>query len=181
MRKLPNGAMTMPAGSGHSWPLTSTTRVEATLSASRNKVANRRTVGKDEKSSGLTTFSATISTARLIMMLAMKPTSSRVGATGTTISITSINVANGRIAPLPASIQSLRFTAVTIASGSELGEHQIGQPCILGGRTRERLRTIGERRHPDRRKVRPGGRDSRSEEHTSELQSLMRNSYAVFC
>src|SRR3546814_4874917 len=30
----------------------------------------------------------------------------------------------------------------------------------------------------------PGGRiddDDRSEEHTSELQSLMRNSYAVFC
>src|SRR3546814_9174132 len=25
------------------------------------------------------------------------------------------------------------------------------------------------------------GRDRRSEEHTSELQSLMRNSYAVFC
>src|SRR3546814_8202767 len=27
----------------------------------------------------------------------------------------------------------------------------------------------------------PTGLDSRSEEHTSELQSLMRNSYAVFC
>src|SRR3546814_10490647 len=27
----------------------------------------------------------------------------------------------------------------------------------------------------------PGGRRQRSEEHTSELQSLMRNSYAVFC
>src|SRR3546814_5387555 len=27
----------------------------------------------------------------------------------------------------------------------------------------------------------PGGRGSRSEEHTSELQSLMRISYAVFC
>src|SRR3546814_5235756 len=26
-----------------------------------------------------------------------------------------------------------------------------------------------------------GGRAERSEEHTSELQSLMRNSYAVFC
>src|SRR3546814_10239217 len=26
-----------------------------------------------------------------------------------------------------------------------------------------------------------GGRQRRSEEHTSELQSLMRNSYAVFC
>src|SRR3546814_4610211 len=27
----------------------------------------------------------------------------------------------------------------------------------------------------------PGGRSGRSEEHTSELQSLMRISYAVFC
>src|SRR3546814_5493932 len=27
----------------------------------------------------------------------------------------------------------------------------------------------------------PGGRELRSEEHTSELQSLMRISYAVFC
>src|SRR3546814_4102856 len=37
------------------------------------------------------------------------------------------------------------------------------------------------------RRLRPGGQllaadhDHRSEEHTSELQSLMRNSYAVFC
>src|SRR3546814_5473622 len=29
--------------------------------------------------------------------------------------------------------------------------------------------------------VQPGARDIRSEEHTSELQSLMRISYAVFC
>src|SRR3546814_8652090 len=34
--------------------------------------------------------------------------------------------------------------------------------------------------HPLRRN-RGGGEDRRSEEHTSELQSLMRNSYAVFC
>src|SRR3546814_2171685 len=29
--------------------------------------------------------------------------------------------------------------------------------------------------------IRPRGTDTRSEEHTSELQSLMRISYAVFC
>src|SRR3546814_5176178 len=35
---------------------------------------------------------------------------------------------------------------------------------------------------PDRRRTRPWGFQSRrSEEHTSELQSLMRISYAVFC
>src|SRR3546814_6812772 len=32
-----------------------------------------------------------------------------------------------------------------------------------------------------RRKTRTQGPDHRSEEHTSELQSLMRSSYAVFC
>src|SRR3546814_9730273 len=31
------------------------------------------------------------------------------------------------------------------------------------------------------RLIRKGGSQDRSEEHTSELQSLMRNSYAVFC
>src|SRR3546814_8134630 len=34
---------------------------------------------------------------------------------------------------------------------------------------------------PDRRDAAVGDRDRRSEEHTSELQSLMRISYAVFC
>src|SRR3546814_9710406 len=61
------------------------------------------------------------------------------------------------------------------------------------------LGDIGHRRRPagadgpdrligdDERRARAGGRDgavklaARSEEHTSELQSLMRNSYAVFC
>src|SRR3546814_6317973 len=39
-----------------------------------------------------------------------------------------------------------------------------------------RLRSACARCGPDRT-----GRSRRSEEHTSELQSLMRNSYAVFC
>src|SRR3546814_15431982 len=42
----------------------------------------------------------------------------------------------------------------------------------------------GSRRDGDRRRAQArqqfGGRDARSEEHTSELQSLMRSSYAVF-
>src|SRR3546814_2422263 len=36
-------------------------------------------------------------------------------------------------------------------------------------------------RHAEPRRLAEGGRAHRSEEHTSELQSLMRNSYAVFC
>src|SRR3546814_6261867 len=35
--------------------------------------------------------------------------------------------------------------------------------------------------HPDQSGLRPGCQRIRSEEHTSELQSLMRISYAVFC
>src|SRR3546814_3407171 len=39
------------------------------------------------------------------------------------------------------------------------------------------------RQHVGIERICPGGRDqlARSEEHTSELQSLMRTSYAVFC
>src|SRR3546814_9695373 len=36
-------------------------------------------------------------------------------------------------------------------------------------------------RYPKRRRPRPSRSPCRSEEHTSELQSLMRISYAVFC
>src|SRR3546814_9891493 len=36
-------------------------------------------------------------------------------------------------------------------------------------------------RNPGRPALRPADHDPRSEEHTSELQSLMRISYAVFC
>src|SRR3546814_14397102 len=42
-----------------------------------------------------------------------------------------------------------------------------------------RSRSCGCRRDPDR--GRSSSHDRRSEEHTSELQSLMRISYAVFC
>src|SRR3546814_6513609 len=47
---------------------------------------------------------------------------------------------------------------------------------------RERCRTdIGVRRRGPEVTTSRGSAGSRSEEHTSELQSLMRNSYAVFC
>src|SRR3546814_7035223 len=49
------------------------------------------------------------------------------------------------------------------------------------GTRRQAARPDGHlsRRLPAARRL--GQRDPRSEEHTSELQSLMRNSYAVFC
>src|SRR3546814_942344 len=53
---------------------------------------------------------------------------------------------------------------------------------IVGGRCDSgRKYTCTGIAHRDHR-TRPGGsQEKRSEEHTSELQSLMRNSYAVFC
>ena len=103
--------MTWPAASVPVWPLTSTTRVEATLSASLSRVANSSTVGKEEKSSGRATFSATISTARLSMMLVTKPMSSNVAGTGTTIRVTRSRIAIGRIAPRLAFSQMRRLSA----------------------------------------------------------------------
>src|SRR3546814_8102404 len=51
------------------------------------------------------------------------------------------------------------------------------------GRTRARRRMQPRRRRPHRNRGIPARpqRARRSEEHTSELQSLMRISYAVFC
>src|SRR3546814_5680572 len=59
-----------------------------------------------------------------------------------------------------------------------------GLPPASAGCRHHDLDAVGGRREPGfdagaRRRV--AGRDPRSEEHTSELQSLMRISYAVFC
>src|SRR3546814_7615965 len=52
--------------------------------------------------------------------------------------------------------------------------------CKLGRRQRREFVRLGPFDGDDRRQQRPG-QHLRSEEHTSELQSLMRISYAVFC
>src|SRR3546814_1290320 len=44
-----------------------------------------------------------------------------------------------------------------------------------------RCTTVQVRKHAGRNRRRPRAQAARSEEHTSELQSLMRISYAVFC
>src|SRR3546814_4074228 len=48
-------------------------------------------------------------------------------------------------------------------------------------RQRGRIAAAPIERLGPRRTVADGEHEARSEEHTSELQSLMRNSYAVFC
>src|SRR3546814_9121455 len=63
-----------------------------------------------------------------------------------------------------------------------LGIEGRGRRLCLCGRNGRFGRLCGGRRNrPLRRERQRGKRRQRSEEHTSELQSLMRTSYAVFC
>src|SRR3546814_3100403 len=74
-------------------------------------------------------------------------------------------------------------------TGTKVGSSAMGVTIdeILVGDPREAWEAAGFTVDPDGTcrigtvKVRLVGRDGRSEEHTSELQSLMRISYAVFC
>src|SRR3546814_1038453 len=59
------------------------------------------------------------------------------------------------------------------------GPHQPGRRADRGGDAADGEQD--ERRHAARHTERPLPAYGRSEEHTSELQSLMRISYAVFC
>src|SRR3546814_1134333 len=69
---------------------------------------------------------------------------------------------------LPDTGQTLRVAAASLAY------YDANQPAVrlLGLRNWDEVRTLGSE---------PALVDARSEEHTSELQSLMRTSYAVFC
>src|SRR3546814_4153977 len=84
-----------------------------------------------------------------------------------------------------------RFLELLLAADA-----QAPRPGGMAGVQRDDRADADGRRHPDGRRAGPGavqqfrggvvrggdGRpDDRSEEHTSELQSLMRISYAVFC
>src|SRR3546814_17909859 len=56
------------------------------------------------------------------------------------------------------------------------------QPCSAGWTTRSRRQSIARKTSASRHfPTSTSPPTIRSEEHTSELQSLMRNSYAVFC
>src|SRR3546814_8052430 len=69
------------------------------------------------------------------------------------------------------------------------GEARRLLPVLEGGNRRQEVARVGEAVRADRAALRQGQRRRvvladeapRSEEHTSELQSLMRISYAVFC
>src|SRR3546814_9998947 len=78
------------------------------------------------------------------------------------------------------------FPYTTLFRSHEAGEQDQGPPAASGGLTALfpcvfRARRVSPARfEPHTRALRPLG-ETRSEEHTSELQSLMRISYAVFC
>src|SRR3546814_2621541 len=60
------------------------------------------------------------------------------------------------------------------------GHEQVQAPGCEEDGAQEQQEDNGQAQ-PQGRKNRQGGQEIRSEEHTSELQSLMRISYAVFC
>src|SRR3546814_3136523 len=101
-----------------------------------------------------------------------------------------IEGAPGTVSQVRASAQELirfakeRGTAVVLV-GHVTKDGTIAGPRVLEHMVDTVLSFEGERSHQYRilraLKNRFGGTDERSEEHTSELQSLMRISYAVFC
>src|SRR3546814_3597736 len=79
-------------------------------------------------------------------------------------------------APSRSMTASISLSASTMAQSPETK----GAPNARRQGAAKLLSGIGSPRFADRGKARRGGQKSRSEEHTSELQSLMRISYAVF-
>src|SRR3546814_7790785 len=67
------------------------------------------------------------------------------------------------------------------ASNDSLGAQSRNRFVVVTDLTQDRVAMFAERRCARRGRLGIGGQRDRSEEHTSELQSLMRISYAVFC
>src|SRR5688572_3868682 len=78
----PKAAITLPAACEPSWPCNSTTRVEATLSASRRMVTSSSTVGKIANSSGRFTWNTAMMMTSDSAMLNVNKTSSISGGSG---------------------------------------------------------------------------------------------------
>src|SRR3569832_887219 len=92
--------ITCPAACLPGGPSSSTTRVDATLSARRSKVATKRMVGKDEKSRGFFEYTPDSSTTSESEIMKEKKKSSRKGGSGSTIIASIITSSKGE--PLPA-------------------------------------------------------------------------------
>src|SRR3546814_790693 len=90
-----------------------------------------------------------------------------------------------RLPPLPPLLQSVRRLCRRLLSPprSHASQHAVAPDQAVEQRRRQVQQERGEQqqREPVVRASQPGEQGRRSEEHTSELQSLMRISYAVFC
>src|SRR3546814_2538178 len=100
------------------------------------------------------------------------------------------SVPTRRSSDLACHVHRSRCARSRYAGGRTACRCGIGQHGRKGGVARERFRLLSAAREessrimsrrPPRRWREPGKRYARSEEHTSELQSLMRISYALFC
>src|SRR3546814_2705255 len=88
------------------------------------------------------------------------------------------------LCPYTTLVRSSRRTAPGLLRRLTPGKVETGQVQITGVHLRQpRFHSPGAppRRLRSRRRCPPAPCPARSEEHTSELQSLMRTSYAVFC
>src|SRR3546814_4687356 len=113
--------------------------------------------------------------AGLTAVLRLRSSTSR-GALGPGGAGRAAGTTPARTGPAPASRCALTAaTAATRSAGRDRGEHRPARLAAAATASRKR-------RSGPRSPLRPAvGRGYRSEEHTSELQSLMRISYAVFC
>jgi hypothetical protein len=81
--------------------LLNTILVEATFKANRSTVANNRTLGKDEKSSGRWVLTATIRTKRDTIMFEIKNVSSKKDGSGKIIIAINVKMPNGNATERP--------------------------------------------------------------------------------
>src|SRR3546814_3386646 len=84
---------------------------------------------------------------------------------------------------LQESHQARLFPAIRIDQGMQSFGQDTGYVFkqAAAGDMRQRTDSPAMNKRQQRLHIDSGGSHQRSEEHTSELQSLMRNSYAVFC
>src|SRR3546814_2937156 len=110
---------------------------------------------------------------------------SQLGARGA-IDVGDVDAAAVEIEAQPFERRDAHMAAVAAADRRMMRVHrQVGDMDRVAGIAAERDRIARQGLVADdllaRLRRRDAAQDERSEEHTSELQSLMRNSYAVFC
>ena len=135
MTNSPNDSITWPAAPVPVWPCISTTRVEATFSASRNSVAISSTDGKIAKSSGL----RTVNTATVIIsdsaMLKVNSRSSAKAGSGSTTMASSASTATGMPRPLSSISRKVGGTAVALAGAFMAYASRPVTACSTAGST----------------------------------------------